>query len=59
MTIKCEDVPQKKPWAVPKVERIQLELEEVILAYCKRGGVLGPFSNNCSPGHLCPRQGGS
>jgi hypothetical protein len=59
MIEKTDGRAEKKHWVEPQVERVLLDVEEQLLAYCKRGGTPGPFANNCSPGHACPRQGGS
>jgi hypothetical protein len=46
----------RRRYRKPKLEQVNLVLEEAVLVTCKRGGIAGPSANNCSPGQGCPKQ---
>lgn len=47
----------RRPYQKPKLEIVQLILEESVLITCKRGGGSGPpGAHNCSPSAPCLKQ---
>ena len=48
---------KKRPYLKPKVERVELALEETVLTFCKGKGAQGPLIGSCQqPGGPGPCQ---
>lgn len=48
---------KKRQYSKPKIERVELALEETVLTFCKGGGSMGPLIGSCQqPGGPGPCQ---
>jgi len=48
---------KKRHYSKPKVERVELEVQETVLTFCKGGGTMGPLIGSCQqPGGPGPCQ---
>jgi hypothetical protein len=52
--LKPEPEPPRKAYEKPRLEVIELNIDEAVLTACKRGGLGGPGGNSCPPGLSCP-----